>query len=122
MNYKKEKFDLTTPEGFEKVAEFLSNDKIIKGFQLLFPVHGLLLNLGKTLMDKFFSTPDEMGKVVKDIIKEGKERGVDEMEIIMKDRGGINLGGKFFGEVKADVNFHCGKDQEIVMKVKYANG
>lgn len=117
MNYQKEKFDLTTPEGFGKVAEFLSNDKIMKGFRLLFPGHALLLKLGKTLMDKVFSTPEEMGKVVNDLIKEGKEQGVEEMEIKMKDKGGINLDGIVCDA--CNVNFHIGKDQEIIMNVKY---
>lgn len=119
MNYQKEKFDLTTPEGFGKVAEFLSNEKIIKGFQILFPVHSLLLKLGKTLMDKVFSTPEEMRKVVNDLIREGKERGVEEMEIRMKDKGGINLDGIICDA--GNVNFHFGKDQEIIMNVKYSH-
>lgn len=118
MNFKKEKFDLTTPEGFGKVAEFLSSEKIIKGFRNFSPVSYLLVKLGKALMDKVFSTPDEMGKVVSDLIKEGKERGVEEMEIKMKDKGGINLDGIICDA--GNVNFHFGKDQEIIMHVKYS--
>lgn len=119
MGNHKEIFDLTTSEGLGKVSEFLSNKKVALGLGMMFPIPSLLYYAGKAMMDKIFTTPEEQKNVVADLIKEGKKQGVEEMEIIMKDRGGLDLGANIPGDIPVDIKFHAGKDQEIVMKVKY---
>lgn len=65
-----ETFDLTTKDGME----------IAKKYFELTPV-GMLFKIGKMIFDS--DSVKKQGKTVEDLIKAGKERGVDEMEIIL---------------------------------------
>lgn len=72
--------------------------------------------LGKYIVDKLFSSPEEQGKVARDLIIAGKKEGVDEMEIELSDNGGFDVNIPLDG-VKIDV--HIGKNQKTKIKVKY---
>lgn len=65
-----ETFDLTTKDGME----------IAKKYFELTPV-GMLFRYRKMIFDS--DSVKKQGKTVEDLIKAGKERGVDEMEIIL---------------------------------------
>lgn len=65
-----ETFDLTTKDGME----------IAKKYFELTPV-GMLFKIGKMIFDS--DSVKKQGKTVEDLIKAGKERGGDEMEIIL---------------------------------------
>ncbi len=75
------KFDLTTQSGLVLAQNFLGQTLITSP----------ILILGKYIFDKLFSTPEEQGKVVRDLIEKGKKEDVDEMEIELIDKGGLNL-------------------------------
>ena len=114
-----EEFDLTTVAGCDKVARFLAKDNIARGMRILFPFPYLAFKLGKALMDKIFADPKEQGRVVEDILKAGKERGIREMEIIMEDKGGIGGMGKLADYLDATISVHIGKNQKIIIRAKY---
>lgn len=103
-----EKFDLTTKEGINKVAKFLNRGGLL-GF---FPI----IDIAKILIERIFTKPEDTGKVIKDIIETGREKGVDEMEIKIKDRSGLNFDVPVEG---VEIKFGIGKDSEIAMHVKY---
>lgn len=71
-----ETFDLTTKDGME----------IAKKYFELTPV-GMLFKIGKMIFDS--DSVKKQGKTVEDLIKAGKEKGVDEMEIILVRRDSI---------------------------------
>ncbi len=68
------------------------------------------------MLDKIFSTPEEQGRIINDIIEKGRKEGVDEMEIEFHDKGGFNLNAPIDG-CKVDV--HIGKDQNVRLNVRY---
>ena len=102
------KFDLTTQDGVALAQNFLGRSLIGNG--------GPLLMIGKYLLDKLFTTPEEQGEVVQNLIEKGKQEGVDEMEIELKDRGGLSFNAPIEG---CNIDVHVGKDQKTTIKVKY---
>ncbi|MBD5368119.1 MAG: hypothetical protein HDR83_02485 [Bacteroides sp.] len=102
------KFDLTTQAGVALAQNFLGTSLIGNG--------GPLFIVGKYLLDKLFTTPEEQGKVVQNLIEKGKKEGVDEMEIELKDRGGLAFNAPIEG---CNIDVHVGKDQKMRIKVKY---
>lgn len=75
-----EKYDLTTPEGRKNVEKRLA---------LIAPVPYFIYKMGKTLFssDNTKVQAEAAGK----LIKKGKEEGVDEMEIKVKNSKGFKL-------------------------------
>ena len=73
-----ETFDLTTKDGME----------IAKKYFELTPV-GMLFKIGKMIFDS--DSVKKQGKTVEDLIKAGKEKGVDEMEIILDNKKGFHF-------------------------------
>lgn len=106
------KFDLTTQTGCKQAANFFN----LKGIAEFYLLSNPILFIGKMLVDKLFTSTQESGKVIEDIIRKGREEGVDVMEIIYHDKGGFDFNAPIDGvEIKA----HAGKDNTIKMKVKY---
>ena len=68
---------------------------------------------------ELFSNADiisEQRKTAIELIKAGKEKGVDELEIVLDQKAGLNIE----AEVKrASVKTQLGKDGKIIVKVKY---
>lgn len=100
------KFDLTTSEGLSIAKSFLGKEILS---------HPLIV-LGKMILDKLFSTPEEQGKVVRELIEKGKREGVDEMEIEMYDKGGLDIDAPIEG---CKIQAHIGKNQKTRIHVKY---
>lgn len=98
--------DLTTESGIEKARTFLSTAALLNpGFALV-----------KWALDKLFTTPEEQGKTVERLIEAGKKQGVDEMKIVMKDKGGLTIKVPNEG---CEIDVHAGKNQTTVVHVKY---
>ena len=105
------KFDLTTQKGMESVKKFISDNPLF----VLNPA----LGLGKYLIDKIFDsskTYEAQREVAAELIKKGKEQGVDEMEITLNNV----RGGKFNIPVEdAKIDVSVGTDEKIHVRVKY---
>jgi len=101
------KFDLTTSEGLKKAMDnpFLP---------IFFPQIWLVK---KTFA--LFSNTDtisEQRKTAIELIKSGKEKGVDELEIVLSQKAGLNIESDFEGiPIKAQI----GKNGDMTLKVKY---
>lgn len=103
----KKNFDLTTVEGMQIAKGFIS--KVIFNTPLY-----RLLDMGKRLIGS--EATKEQGEVVRKLIKEGKEKGVDEMEIVVDNIKGINLGIPIEG---TDIKLMAGNNENSKIKVKY---
>ena len=99
------KFDLTTQEG------------VLNAYKYAFTEYFLFIPRSITaIIERIFASPEEQQKLVEDIIKKGKEEGVDAMEIELEDKGGINLDRPIEGcEIKGNI----GKNQKYKINVKY---
>lgn len=57
---------------------------------------------------------------IKEIIRSGKENGVDELEIKIAKETGVNIGGKLYEiGVPCDVKFKVGAQGETIINIKY---
>lgn len=105
------KFDLTTQKGIESVKQFVSDNPLF----VLNPAIGL----GKYVIDKIFDsskTYEAEREAAAELIKKGKEQGVEEMEITMHNV----RGGKFNIPVEdAKIDVSVGTDEKLHVKVKY---
>ena len=105
-------FDLTTQKGMESVKKYIGDNAT------LFAVNPVL-GLGKYVIDKIFDsskTYEAQREVAVELIKKGKENGVDEMEITMEN----NRGGKFNIPVEdAKIDASVGTDEKLHVRVKY---
>ena len=99
-----ETFDLTTKDGME----------IAKKYFELTPV-GMLFKIGKMIFDS--DSVKKQGKTVEDLIKAGKERGVDEMEIILDNKKGFHFDAPIDEGIKIDTVL--GSDEKVRIRVKY---
>lgn len=99
-----ETFDLTTKDGME----------IAKKYFELTPV-GMLFKIGKMIFDS--DSVKKQGKTVEDLIKDGKERGVDEMEIILDNKKGFHFNAPI--EEGITIETALGSDEKIKIRVKY---
>lgn len=98
------KYDLTTQSGIKDIFDsgLLANT---------FPLMNLLVEFCKSL----FTNSKEQAKAVEEIIKNGKEQGVDSMEITINNIKGLNL------DIGEDVQTKCviGSDEKMHIHVKY---
>ena len=68
---------------------------------------------------ELFSNTDiisEERKTAIELIKAGKEKGVDELEIVLDQKAGLNIEAEVKG---AFVKTQLGKDGKMIVKVKY---
>lgn len=100
------KFDLTTKEGLNEVFS--------SGLICMNP----MFVLGKYLIDKIFiESEDKQRELAEKIIIKGKEQGVDELEIKVKNFRGASFNLPIDESVKIESRF--GNDNEMTIKVKY---
>ena len=97
-------FDLTTKDGME----------IAKKYFELTPV-GMLFKIEKMIFDS--DSVKKQGKTVEDLIKVGKEKGVDEMEIILDNKKGFHFDAPIDEGIKIDTVL--GSDEKVRIRVKY---
>lgn len=114
-----EKFDITTPEGRE-----IALDVFDKYGRYAFPQFWFLWQAGKLLTSAVESLTsgavtneiEEQKKAAIEIIQAGKENGVDELEITMSEKVGLNLGSDIEG---FPVELMAGSSGTMTLKVKY---
>ena len=103
-----ETFDLTTKDGME-IAK-----KYVLSYFGLTPVE-MLYKLGKIIFDS--DRVKKQGKTVEDLIKVGKEKGVDEMEITLDNKNGFHFDAPIDEGIKIDTVL--GSDEKVRIRVKY---
>lgn len=103
-----EKFDLTTKGGYDKASAFL------KGYFEMTPL-GMAYKVAKWILDS--NTVEKQGKAAEELIKVGKDKGVDEMEIIMDNKKGFHFEAPLEDGVKIDTT--AGSDEKLKIRVKY---
>ena len=103
-----ETFDLTTKDGMEIAKKY-----VLSYFELT-PV-GMLYKLGKIIFDS--DRVKKQGKTVEDLIKVGKEKGVDEMEITLDNKKGLHFDAPIDEGIKIDTVL--GSDEKVRIRVKY---
>lgn len=101
-------FDLTTKDGMEIAKKYVLN------YFELTPV-GMLYKIGKMIFDS--DSVKKQGKMVEDLIKAGKEKGVDEMEIILDNKKGFHFDAPIDEGIKIDTVL--GSDEKVRIRVKY---
>ena len=102
LNSYMETFDLTTKDGME----------IAKKYFELTPV-GMLFKIGKMIFDS--DSVKKQGKTVEDLIKAGKEKGVDEMDILLDRMDGLKI--DVPGDIRLSTEF--GSHDKMTIHVKY---
>jgi hypothetical protein len=113
-----EKYDLTNKKELVKVAKKLMSGPFANN--LIAGNHAIpnIWELGKMVLDKLF--PSEMQELQKDtaeqLIKRGKEEGVDEMEITIKNSRGFKLN---IPDDGLKIDTLIGADEKMHIKVKY---
>lgn len=101
-------FDLTTKDGMEIAKKYVLN------YFELTPV-GMLYKIGKMIFDS--DSVKKQGKTVEDLIKVGKEKGVDEMEIILDNKKGFHFDAPIDEGIKIDTVLWS--DEKVRIRVKY---
>lgn len=103
-----ETFNLTTKDGME-----IAKTYVISYFELT-PLE-LLFKIGKMIFDS--DSVKKQGKVAEDLIKVGKEKGVDEMEIILDNKKGFHFNAPIDKDTTIETTL--GSDEKIKIRVKY---
>lgn len=103
-----ETFDLTTKDGMEIAKKY-----VLSYFELT--TVGMLYKLGKIIFDS--DRVKKQGKTVEDLIKVGKEKGVDEMEITLDNKKGLHFDAPIDEGIKIDTVL--GSDEKVRIRVKY---
>lgn len=96
------RYDLTTKDGFKNAASIIAEPPIFWLFRIIF--------------ERAVPSHEEQRKTAEELIKAGKENGVDEMEITISKgvEGKINVP---MDDVKIDVGASIG--DKVTVKVKY---
>lgn len=81
-----------------------------------FGVAGWLVRKGLDAFDNAIATPEKQSEAAARVIREGKEAGVDEMEIVMSHEAGVNFKAPIEG---VKISMKAGAEGTITMKVKY---
>ncbi|MBP3709668.1 MAG: hypothetical protein J6I73_04615 [Treponema sp.] len=111
MNY-----DLTTAEGREEASKYLSSFMATIG--MLIPPVGIGIATVEGLVS-LLSRKDIISaqkELAEELIKTGKENGVDSMEITVDNKVGMNFGATFDG---VPLNALLGSNGKMTLKVKF---
>lgn len=103
----KKNFDLTTVKGMQIAKGFISN------FLFKTPI-GLTFLLCKKIIGS--DRIKEQEGIIKRLILKGKEKGLDEIEIVIKNIKDLDFAKKFDG---AYINLEVGNEDKTILKVKY---
>lgn len=114
-----EKYDLTNKNELIKVIKDIMSGPFTNALLAANPLFPVIAEFGKFVLDKIYST--ETLKLQKDtaesLIKRGKENGVDEMEITVKNSRGFKLNVPIDDGIKIDTTI--GADENVHIRVKY---
>lgn len=105
----KKTFDLTSKNGVTALLPFLNNSAALTSSQ------PSLIDISKSFFG-LGSTTEKQRKLIEDIIKTGKEKGVDEMEIIVDNKRELDL--KLPSGI-GDITFSPRTKSTTVIRVKY---
>lgn len=97
----KKSFDLTTNIGKKVALSYLCGGPMM---------------LALSIIKEITSATQKQGKVVEQLIKSGKEQGIDEMEIKVKNTKGLDFSAPFEG---IDIKLMVGSKEDTIVKVKY---
>jgi hypothetical protein len=114
FNYSAAELMIMEKEEF-KTSWDLTQKKDLDLVMAMFPTLSLTGFVYKKILDIFNTDTSKQAKAAEELIKAGKENGVDEMEIKLKQFAGGKL------NIPEDVNIdvQIGKSEETVIKVKY---
>jgi len=114
MDQSEFKFDVTTEEKRRRTTQ------LILEYGLFFPplliVRALWDGVSSFVTDSNERELEAQRKAAIDIIRAGKENGVDELEITMSEKAGIGLGSSIDG---TPIEFIFGASGSMKLKVKY---
>lgn len=114
-----EKYDLTNKKELANAITVLMGSSFATTLLAVNPLFPVVLKFGSMILDKVFST--ETLKLQKDtaeqLIKLGKEKGVKEMEVIVKNTRGLKF--KMPIDENLKINTLIGADEKMHIKVKY---
>lgn len=100
-------YDLTTQEGRKNAIKF-------------FDKYGWAINIYVWGIRKIFKTHEDtiksQTKMTKELIKTGKDNGVDEMEITVDNQVGLNIGAEIEG---MPISAKIGSNGKTTLKIKY---
>jgi hypothetical protein len=77
---------------------------------------GWLIRKGIEAVRGAVATPENQSVAAANVIRAGKESGVDEMEIVMSHEAGLNFKAPIEG---VNISMKAGAEGNITMKVKY---
>ena len=97
-------FDLTTENGLKTARKFITGVSL------------LIIALVKIFLSERKESQLRQSRIAEELIKRGKENGVEEMDITMKDTSGININIPIDG---VKIETFVGHDNTITMNVKY---
>lgn len=104
-----EKHDLTKKSGYDKAIALLNV------CSKTFPMLTVYYKVAKWIFDS--NSAEKQGKIAEDLIKVGKERGVDEMEITLDNKNGFHFDAPIDEGIKIDTVL--GSDEKVRIRVKY---
>ena len=104
-----EKYDLTKKSGYDKAIALLNV------CSKTFPMLTVYDKVAKWIFDS--NSAEKQGKIAEDLIKVGKERGVDEMEITLDNKKGFHFDAPIDEGIKIDTVL--GSDEKVRIRVKY---
>lgn len=114
-----ENYDLTNKDELIKVTKDLMSGPFAYALLAVNPLVPVIVKFGGLILDKIYST--ETLKLQKDtaesLIIRGKEDGVDEMEITVKNIRGFKLDIPIGEDINIDTV--VGADEKMHIKVKY---
>jgi hypothetical protein len=99
-------YDLTDPATLRNT---------LKQVAMFNPV-GWLMRKGLDALGGAVATPENQAEAAAKVIREGKDSGVDEMEITMSHEAGLNFKAPIEG---VNISVKAGAEGTITMKVKY---
>jgi hypothetical protein len=95
------------------------------GFKSLIPGYDIYKSMIEPLTQKIINSakvqPGNDIENIREIIRSGKENGVDELEIKISKESGINIGtdlGSMMG-IPCNVDFRVGAESETIISIKY---
>lgn len=108
-------FDLTSVEGFKKALEFFNK------YGVIYSPQKWLLKMAWDVVSSLVSSRDiiqEQRKTAVELIKAGRDAGVDEMKITLDQMAGIDIGADI---ESIPFKVKVGKNGKMTLEVKYKN-
>ena len=126
MSKHPDSFDLTNPEGMQRALKLLKSNGLMAGLfgvGAFIPIVGPTAILAKLAYDYFTEQPEsksQQAELVSRILRAGKESGASEIEVIIDDDAGVDIGAKLPPDLgNIDIRFKVGVKSKTVIRAKY---